>query len=223
MDKLLKNALGYEFTSMALLHQALTHRSLAKEPQQSYERLEFLGDRILGYIIADLLLEACPEEQEGSLSKRHADLVRRETLAEIACQAGFGAHIHMSRGEADAGGRNNQAILSDICESLIAAIYRDGGIEPARRFVEKFWHERLRLPDAPPEDAKTKLQEWAQGRGLPLPDYKVVGREGPDHAPVFTIRLLVEGRDAVVGIGASKRAAERAAAGILLERMATND
>ena len=223
MDKLLKNALGYEFTSLALLQQALTHRSLAKEPQQSYERLEFLGDRILGYIIADLLLEAFPEEQEGSLSKRHADLVRRETLAEIASQAGFGAHIHMSRGEADAGGRNNQAILSDICESLIAAIYRDGGIDPARRFIEKFWHERLRLPDSPPEDAKTKLQEGAQGRGLPLPDYKVVGREGPDHAPVFTIRLLVEGRDAVVGIGASKRAAERAAAGILLERMATND
>ena len=127
MNKLLKNALGYEFNSMALLQQALTHRSLAKEPQQSYERLEFLGDRILGYIIADLLLEAFPEEQEGSLSKRHADLVRRETLAEIACQAGIGAHIHMSRGEADAGGRNNQAILSDICESLIAAIYRDGG------------------------------------------------------------------------------------------------
>ena len=128
----------------------------------------------------------------------------------------------MSRGEADAGGRNNQAILSDICESLIAAIYRDGGIEPARRFIEKFWNERLRVPSTPPEDAKTKLQEWAQGRGLPLPDYQVVGREGPDHAPVFTIRLLVEGQDVVVGEGTSKRSAERAAAEILIQRMAAN-
>ena len=151
MDKLLKNTLGYEFTSMALLNQALTHRSLAMAPQASYERLEFLDDRILGYIIADLLLDAFPDEQEGSLSKRHADLVRRETLAEVACQAELGEHIHMSRGEADAGGRNSQAILSDVCESLIAAIYRDGGIEPARRFIEKYWHERLHVSSAPPE------------------------------------------------------------------------
>tara|TARA_B100000676_G_C17861067_1_gene723367 strand:- start:47 stop:718 length:672 start_codon:yes stop_codon:yes gene_type:complete len=223
MDKLLKNALGYEFTSMALLNQALTHRSLAMAPQASYERLEFLGDRILGYIIADLLFDAFPDEQEGSLSKRHADLVRRETLAEVACQAGLDEHIHMSRGEADAGGRNSQAILSDVCESLIAAIYRDGGIEPARRFIEKYWHERLNVPSAPPEDAKTKLQEWAQGRGFPLPDYKVVGREGPDHAPIFTIRLSVQGRDAVVGVGGSKRAAERVAARLLLDKITAND
>jgi len=219
MKETLKDALGYEFGASALLEQALTHRSLAKMPQASYERLEFLGDRILGFVIADLLLDAFPDEQEGSLAKRHADLVRRETLAEVAHEAGLGEHIIMSRGEVDAGGRDNQAILSDVCEALIAAIYRDGGIDPARRFIERYWDERVRAPSTPPEDAKTKLQEWAQGRGLPLPDYQVVGREGPDHAPVFTVRVCVDGQETVDGVGASKRAAERAAAGTLLERM----
>ena len=223
MDELLKNALGYEFTSSVVLDQALTHRSLAKTPQASYERLEFLGDRILGYVIADLLLDAFPNEQEGALAKRHADLVRRETLAEIAQEAGLGGHIIMSRGEVDAGGRENQAILSDVCEALIAAIYRDGGIQPARRFIKLYWDQRVRAPSAPPEDAKTKLQEWAQGRGLPLPVYEVVEREGPDHAPIFTVRVSVKGEETVDGVGASKRAAERAAAETLLERIATNE
>ena len=108
-------------------------------------------------------------------------------------------------------------------EALIAAIYRDGGIQPARRFIELYWDQRVRAPSAPPEDAKTKLQEWAQGRGLPLPNYKVVGREGPDHAPIFTVRVSVEGEETVDGVGASKRAAERAAAGTLLERTVVDE
>ena len=216
MNELLKNALGYEFTSSVVLDQALTHRSLAKTPQASYERLEFLGDRILGYVIADLLLDAFPNEQEGALAKRHADLVRRETLAEVAQEAGLGGHIIMSRGEVDAGGRENQAILSDVCEALIAAIYRDGGIQPARRFIERYWEQRVRAPSAPPEDAKTKLQEWAQGRGLPLPKYTVVDRQGPAHAPEFTIELKIATQVPIRATGTSKQAAEQAAAAEML-------
>lgn len=222
MNEDLIQALGHEFASQTLLEQALTHRSVALNGRASYERLEFLGDRVLGFTIADILLDAYPEEREGGLAKRHADLVRRETLAEVAREAGLAAHILLSRGEADSGGRENDAILADVCEALIAALYRDGGIGAARRFIERYWTKRLHAPLNPPEDAKTVLQEWAQARGLPLPDYRIVGRDGPDHAPVFTVSVSVEGAEPVEGVGASKRAAEREAAEKLLAEVGAN-
>lgn len=223
MDEKLTASLGYEFSDLELLAQALTHRSAALHGHTSYERLEFLGDRVLGFTVADLLLDAYPQEKEGALAKRHADLVRRETLAEVAREAGIGPYIEMSRGEAESGGRENDAILADVCEALIAALYRDGGIEPARRFISRYWTGRLNAPPNPPEDAKTLLQEWAQGRGLPLPDYKVVGREGPDHAPHFTVSVGVKGWDDAEGGGPSKRAAERAAAEAMLVQVGLRD
>jgi ribonuclease-3 len=222
MDDDLKQALGHEFGSKALLEQALTHRSVALNGRASYERLEFLGDRVLGFMVADLLLEAYPNEAEGPLAKRHADLVRRETLADVAREGGIGRHIRMSRGEVDSGGQENDAILSDVCEALIAAIYRDGGIEKAQQFITRYWMDRLQAPLQPPEDAKTILQELAQGRGLPLPEYRTVGREGPDHAPVFTVTVCVEGWEVAEGSGTSKRVAERVAAQALLLRVGVN-
>jgi ribonuclease-3 len=222
MDDDLKQALGHDFGSAALLEQALTHRSVALNGRASYERLEFLGDRVLGFTVADLLLEAYPHEAEGPLAKRHADLVRRETLADVAREADIGRHILMSRGEVDSGGQENDAILSDVCEALIAAIYRDGGIEMAQKFIVRYWTDRLHAPLQPPEDAKTILQELAQGRGLPLPEYRTVGREGPDHAPIFTVTVSVEGWDVAEGSGTSKRVAERTAAQALLLRVEVN-
>jgi ribonuclease-3 len=222
MDDDLKQVLGHEFGSEALLEQALTHRSVALNGRASYERLEFLGDRVLGFTVADLLLEAYPDEAEGPLAKRHADLVRRETLADVAREADIGRHIRMSRGEVDSGGQENDAILSDVCEALIAAMYRDGGIEVAQKFIARYWTNRLNAPPRPPEDAKTILQELAQGKGLPLPVYRTVGREGPDHAPVFTVTVSVEGWEVAEGSGTSKRVAERAAAQALLSRVGVN-
>lgn len=222
MDDDLKQALGHEFASAALLEQALTHRSIALNGRASYERLEFLGDRVLGFTVADLLLDAYPNEAEGPLAKRHADLVRRETLADVAREADIGRHILMSRSDVDSGGQENDAILSDVCEALIAAMYRDGGIEVAQQFIARYWTDRLNAPRRPPEDAKTILQELAQGKGLPLPDYRILGREGPDHAPVFTVTVSVEGWEVAEGSGTSKRAAERAAAEALLLRVGAN-
>ena len=222
MDDDLKQALGHEFASAALLEQALTHRSIALNGRASYERLEFLGDRVLGFTVADLLLDAYPNEAEGPLAKRHADLVRRETLADVAREADIGRHILMSRSEVVSGGQENDAILSDVCEALIAAMYRDGGIEVALQFIARYWTDRLNAPPRPPEDAKTILQELAQGKGLPLPGYRIVGREGPDHAPVFTATECVEGWEVAEGSGTSKRAAERAAAEALLSRVGVN-
>lgn len=219
MNDDLKQALGHEFASAVLLEQALTHRSIALNGRASYERLEFLGDRVLGFTVADLLLDAYPNEAEGPLAKRHADLVRRETLADVAREADIGRHILMSRGEVDSGGQENDAILSDVCEALIAAMYRDGGVEVAQRFIARYWTDRVNAPPRPPEDAKTILQELAQGKGLPLPGYRIVEREGPDHAPVFTVTVSVEGWEVAEGSGTSKRAAERAAAEALLLRV----
>ena len=223
MEVGLKSALGYEFSDRSLLLQALMHSSAAFQGRSSYERLEFLGDRVLGFTIADLLFDAYPHEEEGAMAKRHADLVRRKTLADVAREAGIGPHIEMSRGEAESGGRENDAILADVCEAIIAALYRDGGLEPARRFIARYWIDRLLAPSCTPEDAKTSLQEWAQGQGLPLPNYRTIGREGPDHAPKFTVRVGIQGWEEVDGCGSSKRAAERAAAEALLARLGLRD
>jgi ribonuclease-3 len=218
----LADRLGHRFARPELLVRALTHPSAAHRRgagEDSYERLEFLGDRVLGLIVADLLLRRFPEENEGELALRHAGLVRRETLAKIAEELDLGSHVRLAKGEEAAGERGNPAIQADACEAVIGAVYLDGGLDAARDLVESLWTPLLEAVLVPPQDAKTALQEWAQGRGLPLPDYREVGRSGPDHGPVFTVEVAVQGHPPAAGEGRSKRLAEQAAAGLLMSRI----
>lgn len=213
----------HEFKDKAVLTKALTHGSAASDPFDTYERLEFLGDRVLSLVVAEMLFETYTDENEGKLARRSAALVRRETLADVAAEIGLGAYIVLSTGEADAGGRENPSLLADVCESVIAALYLDGGLAVAERFIRRHWQARMERSDSPPLDSKTGLQEWAQGRGLPLPVYRIAKREGPDHAPVFTIAVSVGDGPEATGDGHTRRAAEQAAAGALLQRMQSDD
>ena len=215
--------LGHSFKNPRLLTQALTHPSAVEAGSRSYERLEFLGDRVLGLIVADLLLAKFPKEAEGALARRLAQLVRRETLAQVAAELDLGRHLILARSERQAGEETNPALLADACEAIIAALYLDGGLAAAQAFVEPLWAPLLAADRKPPQDAKTALQEWAQGRGLPLPDYRELQREGPAHGPVFTVEVSVRGEPPAMGEGRSKRLAEQAAAGALLRRLDTGD
>lgn len=219
----LTEILDYEFKNPELIRIALTHRSAAGRGEPTYERLEFLGDRVLALVIADLLYEHFPGEEEGALAKRLVALVRRETLAEVALKLDIGPLIFLSKGEEDAGGRENPAILSDVCEAVIGAIHRDGGLEASSRFIEMHWRDLMANEKTPPKDAKTSLQEWAQGKGFDLPEYRTVGRTGPDHAPRFTIEVRVAKYPPEQGEGATKRMAEQAAAELLLARLEAMD
>ncbi len=225
-SKALEDRLGYHFEQPGLLSLALTHSSTAQGPdgpRNSNERLEFLGDRVFGLVVAQLLFETFPDEEEGALARRHAMLVRREALAEVAESVGLADHIVLSRGEEDAGGRHNPSLLADACEAVIAALYLEGGLGVASRFIREHWTPLMYADPTPPKDPKTALQEWAQGRGLPLPRYREIGREGPDHAPLFEVEVSLQGIDPAVGSGPSKRSAERAAAAVLLSRAEDGD
>jgi ribonuclease-3 len=223
MTKDLARVLQYEFDNSKVLTQALTHGSAAVQAGETYERLEFLGDRVLALVIADLLLKSFPSENEGKLARRYAALVRRETLADIAAEIGLGAHIVMSAGEAQAGGRENPSLLADVCEAVIAALYLDGGLMAAQEFICRYWRDRMNQSVKPPMDAKTELQEWVQGRGMPLPMYRIVNRTGPDHAPTFTVAVSVGDGPGISGEGATRRSAEQIAAGELLKMMQADD
>jgi ribonuclease III len=219
----LEAALGYRFGSTALLDQALTHSSVSLKRSTassgrggSYERLEFLGDRVLALVIAEMLLGAYPKEAEGALARRHAELVRKETLAEVAVEIDLARHIRLPPIEEPAA-RSNPSLLADVCEAVIAAIYLDGGLAPARAFVERHWAPRMAAALAPPKDPKTALQEWAQGSGRKLPVYCLVKAEGPPHQPLFTVSVAVDGVPERSASGASKRQAEMAAAALLLQ------
>ena len=216
--EILEHALGHRFARPGLLGLALTHSS-ASHDGRSNQRLEFLGDRVLGLVVAQALYERFPDEEEGALAPRLAALVRRDALARVARDIGLGGHVVMSQGEEVAGGRDNPSILADACEAVIAALYLDGGMEPAQRFIRRHWLALMEEDTAPPKDSKTELQEWAQGRGLALPDYTETGRRGPAHAPVFSVRVSVQGADPAAATGPSKRAAEQAAAAALLDRI----
>ena len=216
----LESRLGYRFRDPGLAQLALTHLS-AQSPggqgrAQSYQRLEFLGDRVLGVVIASRLYQAFPQASEGELSMRFAKLVRRETCAEIAAQWDVGPHVALGLGEARGGGRKKAAILSDVCESLIGAVFVDGGFEAAEALVLGAWGERITADAA--RDAKTAVQEWAQSRALAAPRYEEVERSGPAHAPHFVMRLVLEGFEPELGAASSKRAAEQAAAQAFLDR-----
>ena len=218
----LAGRLGHDFRDPALLRCALTHASATRGPAGdllSYERLEFLGDRVLGVIIAKLLFERFPAEPEGDLARRLAALVRKETLAQVAAGLDLGRHIDFGPGEQDGGGAENPSVLADACEAVIGALYLDGGLAAAEGFVLPHWTPYLEAEDRPPQDAKTALQEWAQGRALPLPVYEEIAREGPPHEPLFTVEVRVEGQPPARAQGRSKRMAEQAAAEALLAEL----
>ena len=188
----LEERIGYQFKDLTLRDSALTHISALKGSRNraaSYQRLEFLGDHVLGLVISDVLYRSFPKADEGELSRRLADLVRKETCAEIARSIELGAAIHLGSSEANAGGRKRPAILADVCESLIGAVYLDGGYPAAEALVEKLWQVRMQATAPPLRDPKTVLQEWAQARGLPTPVYREVARTGPDHDPVFRVAV----------------------------------
>lgn len=220
----MEKALGHAFADPELLREALTHRSTTSRRQDlGYERLEFLGDRVLGLCVAAMLYRHFATEAEGKLAVRHTDLVRRETLAEVARQIDLGAHISMSRDAEGSGARENATVLSDVMEALLGALFLDGGLGAAEACVENLWSQRMRETRRPPRDAKTRLQEWALGRGLPLPAYAMLDRSGPDHAPTITVSCAVQGVGEVMAEGGSKRAAEQSAAEELLERVEQGD
>ena len=220
----LEARLGHVFADAGLAARALTHVSSpttsARGRAQSYQRLEFLGDRVLGVAVAEMLYEAYPQASEGELSMRLAKLVRRETCAAIAQEWDVGPHLVMGQGEARAGGRKEAAILSDICESLIGAVFLDGGFPAARDLVRRSWRARMDADAEPERDAKTAVQEWAQARALPAPRYVEAARSGPAHAPHFVMQVELEGFEPERGEASSKRAAEQAAAQAFLERWA---
>ncbi len=211
--------LGHVFARPALLAEALMHPS-AKVGGRGYERLEFLGDRVLGLIVADMLLAAFPAEDEGALAKRFAALVRREALARVGEELDLGRYVTISKGEEESGGRSNPTLLADATEAVLGALYLDGGLAAAGAFVRRRWTAMMETAETPPEDAKTRLQEWAQGTAKPLPDYTTVRVEGPPHSPTFAVEARVEGLPAVTATGPSKRAAEQAAAAALLSKLA---
>jgi ribonuclease-3 len=224
-------ATGHAFADAGLAAQALTHRSaLDRRPElkaafpNGNERLEFLGDRVLSLAMADFLLRRFPHEREGELARRHAALVKAGTLVEIAVEIGLGAHLRLGdseRGGSDCvdGGKVKPTILADALEALLGAIFLDAGFSAAAMCVERLWNARIGEHLSAPRDAKTALQEWAQGRRLPLPDYREVGREGPPHAPVFVVEVTISGHPPTQGKGRSKREAERLAAAVFLERL----
>jgi ribonuclease-3 len=219
--------LGHRFVRPALLREALTHRSAAgggrgtKAPKGtgSNERLEFVGDRVLGLLVAEWLAERFPQEQEGELGRRLAHLVSQPVLAVLAEEAGLPALLSVAPGESRAGVRKRATVLADAMEAVIGALFLDGGLDVARRFVRASWDAAMVAQAEPPKDAKTALQEWAQRRGLDLPDYRVVSREGPPHAPVFVIAVEVGGQTGT-GTAGSKRVAEQAAAEDLMPKLA---
>ncbi|HXG77884.1 MAG TPA: ribonuclease III [Methyloceanibacter sp.] len=212
--------IGHRFADPTLLTLALTHSSARAgvRADQDNERLEFLGDRVLGLAVAELLTERFPKAREGELARWFNQLVRAETCAEVAQDWDLGAYIVMSGGEAESGGRRKKTILANTCEAVLGAVFADAGYEPAKSVIRRFWEEHLRALDAAPPDAKSLLQEWAQGRRLPLPRYLEVAREGPDHAPRFTAEVQIEGIAPERGQGANKREAEQAAALAMLLR-----
>lgn len=229
-DQAAAELLGHRFARPDLLHEALMHRSALQAMQHrrprhtrstgagSNERLEFIGDRVLGLIVAEWLAERFPDEQEGQLGPRLAQLVSQPVLAEIAERVGLPALLWVGNSEAKAGVRRRATVLSDAMEAMIGALYLDAGLAPARAFVRRVWQEAMTNQAAPPKDAKSGLQEYLLARGAALPEYRIVSREGPPHNPVFVIAAHGLGQSAT-GSAGSKQMAERLAAAALLEQL----
>ena len=217
----LEARIGHKFADSGLLTTALTHVSALKPTRKrgdSYQRLEFLGDHVLGLIVSDMLYRAFPNADEGELSKRLADLVRKESCADVAKALGFVDDIKLGAVGAGVGARLRKSVLGDICEAVIGAVFLDGGYQAAAQFVERNWTERMHKLRRPLRDPKTTLQEWAQGKGLPTPVYREIERTGPHHDPQFRIAVELPGLASAEGTGGSKRAAEKAAASAMIAR-----
>ncbi len=211
----LQDRLEHSFSDMELLERALTHTGAAATVNN--ERLEFLGDRVLGLIVAEMLLDKFPAENEGHIGRRFAELVRAETLTRVGRTVGIDAALNYAGKEA------NDGIVADAMEAVIAALYLDDGQPAASRFIARHWSPLIRASDAPPRDAKTALQEWSLSRGLGLPSYRDIARDGPDHDPLFTVEAAVSGSEPVRGQGNSKRAAEQVAAALLMSQLEAPD
>lgn len=216
---------GHDFQNPALLREALSHPSLDLKDsgRRNYQRLEFLGDRVLGLLIAERLYRQDPSALEGDLAVRFNAMVRRETVAEVATAAGLAPHIRLGKSERERGGRKKPAILADVCEAVIGALYIDGGLDAARAFVERHWKDRVAVSVSVEKDAKTRLQELIQARDRKPPKYKVISRTGPDHAPMFTVQVTVSETTSVEGRGGSRREAEQAAAEQMLADLDNDD
>ena len=217
----LEARLGYKFADPELLNRALTHSSAispARRVSQSYQRLEFLGDRVLGLVVADMLYRKMPKATEGDLSRSLNALVRKETCAAVARDLGLGPDLNLGDSEARTGGADKDAILGDAMESVIGAVYIDGGLAPAHELVERLFGGYVNQAGQERADAKTTLQEWAQGRGLEPPAYVEIDRTGPDQAPVFTIAIKLSGYPELTATGPSKKLAEHKAAEAFLIR-----
>lgn len=213
----LEEKIGYRFRERQWLERALTHSSTADD--YNYERLEFLGDRVLGLVMAQALFEQFPDENEGGLARRHSALVQGRTIAVIGQMNDLGDHIIMSLAERASGGGSKENIVADVLEAMIGAIFLDGGLDAAREMILRLWGDNIATLTEAPQDPKTELQEWVQARGKPLPAYEISGKSGPDHAPEFTITLRVEGEAPAQASGPSRRQAEKTAARIMLRRL----
>lgn len=211
--------LGHDFARPELLQEALTHPSMMSPMRKDNQRLEFLGDRVLGLVVAEALLAADPDAPEGQLAPRFNALVRKETCASVARDLGLGTVLRLGRSEMLSGGRRKEALLGDAMEAVIAAVYADGGLSAARGVILRHWQSRIANVKDDARDPKTALQEWAQARKLPPPRYVETARSGPDHAPVFVIEARLETGESESASAGSKRHAEQAAARALLTRM----
>jgi ribonuclease-3 len=211
--------IGHEFVQPALLVRAVTHASLSSPTRPDNERLEFLGDRILGLVMAEALLNADPNASEGQLAPRFNAMVRKETNADVAREIGLGEVLKLGRSEMMSGGRRRDALLGDAMEAVIAAVYMDAGFDAARALVLRLWGARIGGVAQDARDAKSSLQEWAQGRGMATPIYTELGRSGPDHQPIFTVEVRLENGEAERAEAGSKRIAEQMAAKALLARV----
>jgi ribonuclease-3 len=217
----LETRLGHRFADPGLLDRALTHSSAAEgRAEHSNERLEFVGDRVLALVIAEWLAERFPAEREGDLGKRLAVLVAADTLAGVAERLGLAAALKMPPRYGKSGVRTFTNVLADALEAVLGAIYLDGGFAPARALVRREWAALIEADPRPPMSPKSRLQEWTLGRGLGLPEYRVLSSSGPAHNPVFVVAVAAQGREAE-GMGESKRAAEQAAAAAWLAGLET--
>ncbi len=215
--------IGHDFRRPELLARAVTHASIATATRPDNQRLEFLGDRVLGLVMAEALLAADKGATEGQLAPRFNALVRKETCAAVAREVSLGDVLKLGRSEMMSGGRRKEALLGDAMEAVIAAVYLDAGFDAARGVVLRLWGARIGAVEADARDAKTALQEWAQARGLPPPSYTEQKREGPDHQPVFTVEARLSTGEAEIAKAGAKRQAEQAAARALLARMENTD
>jgi ribonuclease III len=217
--KALEQRIGHSFQRPDLLLRAVTHSSMSSATRDDNQRLEFLGDRVLGLVMAEALLQDDPTATEGQLAPRYNALVRKEACADVARDIDLGDVLKLGRSEMISGGRRKQALLGDAMEALIAAVYLDAGFDAARALILRLWGDRIETVEQDARDAKTALQEWAQARGLPPPRYIELARSGPDHAPTFTMSAQLANGEAETATAGSKRQAEQAAAKALLDRL----